>query len=463
MSQAEIPSGFDGLGLNPVFLKILEQIKFTIPTPIQHQSIPVAIEGKDVMGIAQTGTGKTIAFSVPMLQRLMTDKGRGLVLVPTRELASQVDEMFRQIGSPLGAKTAVLIGGESMYHQIRSLRSHPHVLIATPGRLLDHIKQGHVRLDDIKVLVLDEADRMFDMGFSTQINDILRRVPKERQTMLFSATMPEKITQIAREYMRQPVRVEVAPAGTAAECVEQEVFIVPKNDKLRLLEQVLKEYHGTVLVFSRTKFGAKRIAAALRRIGQNSAEIHSNRSLSQRREALDGFKSGKYRILVATDIAARGIDVTNIELVINFDLPDDSEDYVHRIGRTGRAGHAGKAISFACPEQRHDIKAIERLIRVRLPIKSLPNLPAHTEMSNAEIQRPDRHEFQPRRPEYGKKRFHPNKAWGKRLAQKLNVKQTAGHQTSGQSTGESQTQSNYSYGRRKPFAQRRSRPHGFNK
>src|SRR3989344_6086943 len=321
MTQPILPqegANFKDLGIDPKILSILERAGFTSPTVIQHKSIPTAISGKDIVGIAQTGTGKTIAFSVPMLQRLMTDKGRGLVLVPTRELASQVDEMFRQIGSPLGAKTAVLIGGESMYHQIRSLRSHPHVLIATPGRLLDHIKQGHVRLDDIKVLVLDEADRMFDMGFSTQINDILRRGAKERQTMLFSATMPDSIMNLATRYMELPLRIEVAPAGTTIEQVEQEIIVVKKEAKFSLLVKLLGEHKGSILIFSRTKFSVRKIAFMLRDTGFSVSEIHSNRSLSQRREALEGFKKGRFRILVATDIAARGIDVRNIELVINF-------------------------------------------------------------------------------------------------------------------------------------------------
>ncbi len=366
---------FYGMGIAPKLLEILDQLKYSTPTPIQHKSIPIAIEGKDVIGIAQTGTGKTLAFGIPLIQRLAQTKGRGLVILPTRELAIQVDETLQRLGRPIGLKTAVLIGGASMHLQIQALKRSPHVIVATPGRLIDHLEQRTIRLDDVKILILDEADRMLDMGFAPQINKILVSVPKDRQTMLFSATMPTEIVKIATTHMKLPVRVEIARAGTASERVIQELFVVGKNEKTQLLEKLLTEYRGTVLVFSRTKHGAKKIARSVRSMGHTSSEIHSNRSLSQRREALDGFKSGKYRVLVATDIAARGIDVKGIEVVINYDLPDNAEDYVHRIGRTGRAGHEGRAISFATPDQSADIRAIERLIRTNLPKSKLPVLP----------------------------------------------------------------------------------------
>lgn len=328
------------------------------------------------MGIAQTGTGKTLAFSIPMVQHLAQKKGRGLVLVPTRELAIQVDETFQKIAHPFGIKTAVLIGGASMFHQIQALRKHPRVMIATPGRLLDHMEQKNVMLADVNVLVLDEADRMLDMGFAPQINRILRSVPKDRQTMLFSATMPAEIVGIATAYMKLPVRVEIARSGTAAENVTHELFIVKREAKRELLGKLLRQYRGTVLIFSRTKIGAQKITSALKHMGQNAAEIHSDRSLGQRREALEGFKSGRYRILVATDIAARGIDVTGIELVLNYDLPEDAGNYVHRIGRTGRAGHAGHAISFAMPDQEDEVRNIEKLIRKALPVAEHPEFPS---------------------------------------------------------------------------------------
>lgn len=379
--------GFFGLGIAPNLLDVLQKLKFTVPTPIQDKAIPPAIEGSDLVGIAQTGTGKTLAFAIPMLQRLSALKGRGLILLPTRELALQVDETLEKIGRALGLRTAVLIGGASMGMQIQALRRNPHVVVATPGRLIDHLNQKTVGLDEVKILVLDEADRMLDMGFAPQIKRILQAVPKDRQTMLFSATMPSAIAQIASQYMKLPLRVEVAPSGTAAERVEQELFVVKKEDKIRLLEKVLEEYRGTVLVFSRTKHGAKKIMRSVKAMGHSSAEIHANRSLSQRKEALAGFKSGKYRVLIATDIAARGIDVTGIELVVNFDLPDQAEDYVHRIGRTGRAGLAGRAISFAEPDQKRDVNSIERLIRLQLRIKPLPELPARRPPPPFELRR----------------------------------------------------------------------------
>jgi ATP-dependent RNA helicase RhlE len=371
-------SGFDGLGIAPKLLETLDKNKFTIPTPIQEKAIPPALEGKDLMGIAQTGTGKTLAFGIPMLQRLAQVKGRGLVILPTRELALQVDETFQKIGRDIHLRTAVLIGGASMSRQMEMLRKGPHIVVATPGRLIDHLNQRTIGLDDVRVLVLDEADRMLDMGFEPQIKRILQNVPKERQTMLFSATMPDQIVRIASNYMKLPVRIEVARAGTAAELVTQELFVVKKEDKNRLLEKMLIEHPGSCLVFTRTKFGAKKLMRAIKTMGQSSAEIHSNRTLSQRREALDGFKSGKYRVLVATDIAARGIDVTGIAAVINYDVPENPEDYVHRIGRTGRAGHKGHAITFAMPDQGDEVRGIEKVTRINLPISKLPaELPPH--------------------------------------------------------------------------------------
>jgi len=367
-------SQFYNLGIAPSILEVLDRLKFVTPTPIQEKSIPPAIEGKDLVGIAQTGTGKTLAFGVPMIQAALGGK-QGLVVLPTRELALQVEEVIRKVGAPLGIRTAVLIGGEGIGRQVQALRRDPQIVIATPGRLLDHLEQKTISLKAVAVLVLDEADRMLDMGFAPQLKRIFAVLPRERQTMLFSATMPQSIFAMAQSNMKMPTRVEIAPQGTTAAKVTQEVFFVERNDKSRLLEKILGEYRGSVLIFSRTKHGARKIAAGIRAMGHTSAELHSNRSLSQRKEALEGFKNGKYRALVATDIAARGIDVKGIELVINYDLPQSSEDYVHRIGRTARAGGAGHAISFATPDQKSDVRDIERLIRLTLPLSKLPELP----------------------------------------------------------------------------------------
>ncbi len=366
---------FAGLGIAPTILDALLAAGFKKPTSIQHKVIPFANEGKDVIGIAQTGTGKTLAFGIPLLgQILKNPTKKGLVILPTRELALQVDESLRKISRSFGIKTAVLIGGTGMYPQIKAIRDNPHIIIGTPGRINDHLERRTLNLGNVGVLVLDEADRMLDMGFAEQVKRILQTVPKERQTMLFSATMPEDIARIASHHMKLPLRIEIARAGTTAKNIDQELFVVKKDQKFQLLRKILEEYKGSVLIFLRIKFNAKKICDDLRRIGIPAAEIHSNRSLGQRKEALEGFKTGRYRVLVATDIASRGIDVRGIELVINFDLPENSEDYVHRIGRTGRAGMSGKAISFALPDQGKKVREIERLTRVFLPISKLPDL-----------------------------------------------------------------------------------------
>jgi ATP-dependent RNA helicase RhlE len=390
MSPTTTHTSFSGLGLAPRLLEILTHKGFTVPTPIQEQAIPVAVSGKDVMGIAQTGTGKTLAFGLPMLQSIATSKRMGLIVLPTRELALQVNESLDNIGRSFGLKTSVLIGGENMGKQLMSLRRQPHIIIATPGRLIDHLEQRTVRLDKVGILVLDEADRMLDMGFAPQLKQIMKTVPADRQTMLFSATMPAEIINIANSYMKLPIRVEVAPAGTTANKVSQEIIFVQKHQKPDQLIKILTEYPGSTLIFTRTKFGAKKIAQLIRNAGHSSSEIHSNRSLNQRIEALQGFKKGKYRVLVATDIAARGIDVTGIELVLNYDLPENAEDYVHRIGRTGRAGLGGHAISLATPDQRRDVMDIERLIKKQLPVSHIAAAPASQQ---AVFDRPDRPQF----------------------------------------------------------------------
>jgi ATP-dependent RNA helicase RhlE len=393
------PGSFYGLGIAPKLLEILDASKFTVPTPIQQKAIPIAIEGKDVIGIAQTGTGKTLAFGIPMIQRLAATGGKGLVLVPTRELALQVHDALKHFIKAFNIEAAVLIGGESMHGQLQILKRNPRIIVATPGRLLDHLGQQTARLNDVRILVLDEADRMLDMGFAPQIDKILKVVPRDRQTMLFSATMPAKIVEIASRQMKLPVRTEIAPQGTTAAGISQEIYVVKKELKGKLLVKLLEQYTGPVLLFTRTKRGAHRVTQQLKKNGHNAAEIHADRSQNQRKEALQGFKSGKYRVLAATDIAARGIDVTGIELVINFDLPDDPENYVHRIGRTGRAGHEGHAISLATPEQRGDVQVIEKLIKKTIPRAKSPELPEEPfeEVSQQPVQHAPRQHHRPAR------------------------------------------------------------------
>jgi ATP-dependent RNA helicase RhlE len=391
-------SSFYGLGIAPKILEVLDRMKFTVPTPIQHKAIPIAAEGKDIIGVAQTGTGKTLAFAIPIIQRLSQKKGNCLVLVPTRELAIQVDETFQKLAPLFGMRSAVIIGGAPMNPQIQAIRKNPRIIIATPGRLVDHMNQRNILLAFMNILVLDEADRMLDMGFLPQIEQIIKYLPRDRQMMLFSATIPPEIIKIGTAHMKLPINIEVAPSGTTVERVIQELFIVKKDSKRRLLAKLLAQYHGSVLLFSRTKMGAAKITRFIRGIGYSAAEIHSNRSLGQRREALEGFKIGKYRILIATDIASRGIDVSGIELVINYDLPEDSENYVHRIGRTARAGREGRAISFATPDQRDDIKNIERIIKTALPISSHPEFATESFTSN---QGSPSKGFRPRGDRYG--------------------------------------------------------------
>ena len=367
------------LGISPGLLEVIKKFNFTIPTPIQAKAIPVAVEGTDVIGIAQTGTGKTLAFGIPMVQRLIENGGCGLIVVPTRELALQVNETLSKLALVVKMKSVVLIGGVDMFPQVEALKNNPNIIIATPGRLIDHMDRGAVSLDKVRFLVLDEADRMLDLGFSIEISVILKALPKDRQTLLFSATMPSDIVKIATNHMRMPVTIEIAPSGTAAELVSQEMFVIKEDMKSVVLGDLLIKYPGTVLIFTRTKKSAARVTKSLKKSGFSAAEIHSDRSMNERKEALAGFKSGKYRILVATDIAARGIDVTGIELVINYDLPDEPGNYVHRIGRTGRAGLTGHAISLATPEQAADVKNIEKIIKTIIPISK------HHKVTNEEF------------------------------------------------------------------------------
>lgn len=370
MSENNTQMSFAAMDLPADLVKILLELDFHTPTPIQEQAIPIALEEKDIVGIAQTGTGKTLAFGLPLLSNLREGE-QGLVLVPTRELALQVEDTFKQ----LQVKTAVLIGGAAYGNQIKAIRRHPEVIIATPGRLEDHLARRTVSLDSVGIVVLDEADRMFDMGFAPAIKRILGAVTPERQTMLFSATMPPSIMDLAENYLQEPVRIEVTPQGTAAPDIAQELYVVHKEEKNRLLSSLLDVHDGTILVFSRTRHGATKLTTSIRQQGHSAVEIHSDRSLNQRIAALSDFKNGKARILVATDIAARGIDVKNISLVINFDVPEHAEDYVHRIGRTGRAGASGMAITLASPDQLREVVDIEKVMNFEMPVAEASPLP----------------------------------------------------------------------------------------
>ncbi len=369
LAEGEVATSFHQLPLSPPMLAVLDELGFQTPTPIQALGIPVVASGADLLGIAQTGTGKTLAFGLPILERIFSgkSKGRALILLPTRELALQVDEALQNVGHPFRLRTAVLIGGAPVRPQLSQLRRNPDIIIATPGRLNDYLSNADVDLRAVDCVVLDEADRMLDMGFAPQIRRILEQVPEDRQTLLFSATMPDEIVSITKQFMRDPQRVEIERAGTTAENIDQRLYVVDQEEKTVLLERLLGENTGSVLVFARTRSRANKVARFVNNIGIRAAEIHSDRTLAQRRQALDGFKAGHYRVLVATDIAARGIDVTGIEVVLQFDLPDSAEDYVHRIGRTARAGRSGIATSFAAPEQWRDVRDIEKTMGLPIP------------------------------------------------------------------------------------------------
>lgn len=363
---------FQNLGLDKPILKMLGRHKFKIPTDIQSKAIPDALKGEDIIGVAQTGTGKTLAFCLPVIQRLIRHGGKALVLAPTRELAMQIEDSFHKMGGSFGVRTALLIGGVPIRKQRWVLEKNPHVIVGTPGRVINHLEDKTLPIKQIRILVLDEADQMFDMGFAPQIKKVIKAIPEDRQTLLFSATMPKEIVEIATKYMKKPTHIEVAKQGTTSKNVSQEIFLVKRDQKFELLLSILNDNKGSVILFSRTKFGAKRICDKLNRGKVSAAEIHSNRTLEQRRRALSGFKKGRYRVLVATDIAARGIDVKEVSLVINFDAPEYAEDYVHRIGRTGRAGNQGRALTFLMPNEKNKLKKIERLIQSKIPQSELP-------------------------------------------------------------------------------------------
>ncbi len=365
---------FSDLKLIEPLLRAVRAEGYTQPTPIQVQAIPHVLAGKDLIGCAQTGTGKTAAFALPILQRLVAQNKpraatRVLVLSPTRELATQIGDSFTAYGRHTGLKSIVIFGGVGQQPQVDAWRRGADVLVATPGRLLDLMSQGIVRLNTIEVFVLDEADRMLDMGFIHDVRKIIAALPVKRQTLLFSATMPQDIQDLADRILINPVRVEVTPQATTVEKVEQSVFFVNKQDKRALLEHLLADRAvQRALVFTRTKHGANKLAQQLERASIQAEAIHGNKSQTARERALANFKSGKTRVLVATDIAARGIDVDDVTHVINFDLPNEPESYVHRIGRTARAGASGVAYSFCDAEEQAYLRDIEKLIRLRVPV-----------------------------------------------------------------------------------------------
>jgi len=341
---------FSSLGLSADLGPLLDAHGITVPTPIQEQAIPVVRQGRDLIGIAQTGTGKTLAFGLPLIEALRNSEGTALILAPTRELATQIATSLRHFTGPFKMRTAVLVGGMAMGPQLRDLHRKPQIVIATPGRLLDHASHGSIRLNQFTHVVLDEADRMLDMGFLPAIRRIFEMLRDDRQTLMFSATMPEAVDELAHRKLKDPVRIEVEPQGTPIEAIEQVAYVVDHEDKASLLNDLVTATDGPVLVFTRTRHGARKVAKSLRSYGHSAVEIHADRTQAQRDAAMSGFRSGHNRVLVATDIAARGIDVKDIELVVQYDLPDMDEDYVHRIGRTGRAGASGRAAILVTPE-----------------------------------------------------------------------------------------------------------------
>jgi ATP-dependent RNA helicase RhlE len=371
---------FEELGLVPPLLKALAAEGYTAPTPIQLQAIPFALAGRDVQGIAQTGTGKTAAFALPILQRLAANPKRVgpggcrvLVLSPTRELASQIADSFRVYGKFMNLKSTVMFGGVPKGRQARAMQMGVDILVATPGRLMDHMQDRTVRLDQVEILVLDEADHMLDLGFIVPIRRIVQQIPAQHQTLFFSATMPGEIGGLAGQMLKNPAHVAVTPVATTAERVEQHVIMVETSRKRAVLFDLLMgPAAGRTLVFTRTKHGADRVVKYLEESGLAAAAIHGNKSQGQRERALSDFRAGKCRVLIATDIAARGIDVDAVTHVINYDLPNVAESYVHRIGRTARAGAAGVAISLCDGEERAFLRGIEKLIRAKVAVMVPP-------------------------------------------------------------------------------------------
>ncbi|HJU68904.1 MAG TPA: DEAD/DEAH box helicase [Gemmatimonadaceae bacterium] len=374
-TTTETLPAFEQLGLAPELIDAIRDAGYREPTPIQAQAIPLALKGRDLIGLAQTGTGKTAAFTLPIVQRLLGGprRLRALILTPTRELAAQVRESFEKYGRHSGLRVAEIFGGVALGPQETALRRGVDVVVATPGRLIDHLERQNLVFDDLEVLVLDEADRMLDMGFAPQINQIVRDVPPYRQTLLFSATMPPEVEALARKYLRKPLVVQVGLRTQAVDTVAHAVYPVPRERKSALLAELLKRPEmDSVLVFTRTKHGADRLVRHLERAGIEASAMHADKSQSQRMQALEGFREGKIRVLVATDIAQRGLDIAGISHVINYDVPQKPEDYVHRIGRTGRAAATGDAFTFMSPDEIGMVRTIERVLGTPIPRISVP-------------------------------------------------------------------------------------------
>jgi len=411
--QTTVQCSFNNLGLSEAILRDIARAGFSEPTPIQAQAIPPGLAGRDVLGCAQTGTGKTAAFVIPMVERLAgKSEGfpRGLILAPTRELAIQIQETITKLGHGRRVYATTVVGGADMNAQLRGLRQRPDIIVATPGRLLDHMWNGTINLMKMQILVLDEADRMLDMGFAPQINQILEALPEERQTLLFSATLPTDVADLARASVKDPVRVAIGRSAAPAERAAQALHHTTREDKTKLLLTLLDADRDSVLVFTRTKHGADRLGRALGNAGHKVATIHGDRSLSQRRAALEGFRRGTFRVLVATDVAARGIDVANIGHVVNYDMPNTPEDYIHRIGRTARVKASGRATSFITADDHLQLRAIEKLLGQPIPraVGSAPPAhpvqPAHNPRGNGQRDaRPGRPSgFRPRQPAHAR-------------------------------------------------------------
>ena len=388
---------FASLGLGETLRRALRDVGYTEPTPIQSQAIPELLEGRDLLGIAQTGTGKTAAFALPLLQRLAEERKharprrpRALILAPTRELALQIHDEIERFGKYTKIRQAFIFGGVSANPQIKALAQGLDVVVATPGRLLDLAGQRHIDLSEVSVLVLDEADRLLDMGFIRDVKRIVAMTPKSRQSLLFSATMPQAVASLAREILDRPIRVDVSPKRVTVEEIEQRIVMVGNSDKQRMLEHLLRgDDVSRAIVFTRTKHGANKVARKLENAGINAEAIHGNKSQNARQRALRNFKTGDARVLVATDIAARGIDVDAVSHVFNYELPHEPESYVHRIGRTGRAGATGAAWSLVDPSERGRLRAVEKLIRFS-PTHVEVDMPHREHVEHAKISEPRR-------------------------------------------------------------------------